>query len=264
MTFKNVRVVNGAAAGWQLGFSATLDDCTAEGCATEGFSTNSLGGAGPLASHIRFNRCQAIGNGTDGFMNFGNVWLFDLHNCESRLNGGHAFNIGYGWMRIVESNYEHGQAGTFINGKTNQIFYDRDSTKRPRILGPWSKLDVAASLTNVALATLDPPGAAGAVNTVKMDRNGSVVGICILIRNNNDARTAGTLTVEALKNGAALGTPETVALNGATPLAADNSPINPGVNTYVSGDTIGVRVTTDGAWAPATADIDVWVAVVDD
>lgn len=262
IVFHRVRVVSGVAAGWQIGSSAQLFDCTAEKNATEGFSVNSSG-IGPLPWRAKLTNCKAIGNGGSGFQNFGNLMLMELFRCQSEYNGIFGFQCGDSWQRLVECTYAHGQAGNF-NGATGRIYYDRDSTKRPNILGPWSQAAVTASQTNVALATVDPPGAATAVTTVKMGRNGSIVGLAAMVRRYTDARTAGTATIEVLKNGAPLSTPQTTVLNASLTRYNYNAPIATGTYTYVAGDTIGLRITTDGTWAPATAQLDAWVITIDD
>lgn len=80
---------------------------------------------------------------------------------------------------------------------------------------------------------------------VVMDRAGSIVGVSTA---GTSARSAGTLTVEVYKNGSGVGL--TAALDGT------NTQYHYGVqatgsDTFVAGDRLDVRVTTDGSWAQA-------------
>lgn len=80
-------------------------------------------------------------------------------------------------------------------------------------------------------------------------RAGSITGVAV---KTNDARTAGTLTVEPFKNGTGIGL--TAVLDGtntifkATTQAKDT-------DTFVAGDEVDIRITTDAGWTPTTADI---------
>jgi hypothetical protein len=110
----------------------------------------------------------------------------------------------------------------------------------------WYQDNVVASQTDVALSR----AAAGAFPTVWVaPRAGSILGVTVL---SNDARAAGTLTVQVWKNGVATGL--TAVLDGvnttfkATVQAA-------GTDTFTAGDHLDVRITTDAGWLPITADI---------
>lgn len=111
--------------------------------------------------------------------------------------------------------------------------------------------NVAANQTAVAIDVL---GLAGNTEVV-MPYAGSVIGISVA---SNAARSAGTLTVDATVDGVVTGLqavldddPTTYALNTQ---AKDT-------DTFTAGQRIGVKITTDGAWAPVTADIVVAVIV---
>lgn len=86
-------------------------------------------------------------------------------------------------------------------------------------------------------------------NVVIFPRAGSVTGVWV---KTDDPRTAGSLTVEVYKNGVATGL--TAVLDGtnttfkATTQAKD-------LDTFVAGDELGIRVTTDAGWTPVTANI---------
>lgn len=125
--------------------------------------------------------------------------------------------------------------------------------------------DVAASQTNAALTVAEVRDAAATAD----DRNAAdgytvpwefeVVAVSVRVAA-ADARTAGTLTVEPLIDGNATGL--TTALN-ATTTAGSSAVQQRGLDTGAAGGKIGARITTDGSWAPATADVvvDVWAIV---
>lgn len=109
--------------------------------------------------------------------------------------------------------------------------------------------DVAASQTSVALSNgMSTRGYAA-------PRAGSVLAIVV---KSNDARTAGTLTVEVTKNGTGIGL--TAVLDG-TNSTSKVTTQDKDTDAFVVGDDIGVDITTDGSWAPTTADINVTVEV---
>lgn len=112
----------------------------------------------------------------------------------------------------------------------------------------WFQDNVAASQTDVELSRAD-----GRFRAV---RAGSVTGVVVTA---TEARTAGTLTVTVFKNtGLAGATGSTIGLTAvldvnntsrkATTQAKDS-------DTFAAGDELYICVTTDGSWAPTTADI---------
>lgn len=113
--------------------------------------------------------------------------------------------------------------------------------------------DVAASQSAVALDVLGLSG-----NTeYTMELEGSVIGISIA---SNDARTAGTLTVDVTVNGTATGLQ---AILDGTNTTYHYATQIPETDTFSAGDRLGVDITTDGSWAPdGTADIVVTVIVL--
>lgn len=112
--------------------------------------------------------------------------------------------------------------------------------------------NVAASQSAVALDVLGLSG-----NTeYTMDLDGSVIGISIA---SNDARTGGTLTVDATVNGTATGLQSVLDGTNTTYHYATQIPET---DTFSVGDRLGVDITTDGSWAPVTADIVVSVIVL--
>lgn len=112
---------------------------------------------------------------------------------------------------------------------------------------------VTASLTNSVVPAL----VSIAFDDIRMIRPGSIVGIGWRL---NDAVSAGTVSVRPTKNGT------NCTLTGTSTSASNQSggaaTQATGVDTYVSGDLIGVKITTDGLFAPSgTANIEIWLEV---
>lgn len=115
--------------------------------------------------------------------------------------------------------------------------------------------NVASSQTGVALARAGDASWAAFDGKVIMLRGGSITAVAV---KSNEARTAGTLTVEVTKNGS--GTGLTAVLDG-TNTTFKVTTQDKDTDTFVAGDEIGVTITTDGSWAPNTADIRVAIEV---
>lgn len=112
----------------------------------------------------------------------------------------------------------------------------------------WFQENVAASQTDVALTrlatTTEVPTRWIAV------RSGSITGMNV---KSNAARLAGTLTVKVFKNGVVLGTLTAILDGTNTTFKASTQAKD--VDTFIAGDELELRITTDGAWSPTTADI---------
>lgn len=80
-------------------------------------------------------------------------------------------------------------------------------------------------------------------------RAGSITGICIW---SNAARSAGTLTAEVYVNGSATGLQ--AILNGTNTTFKATTQAG-GIDVFNAGDRIDIRISTDGSWAPTTADV---------
>ncbi|MGQ0669334.1 MAG: hypothetical protein ACT4PO_06640 [Actinomycetota bacterium] len=123
--------------------------------------------------------------------------------------------------------------------------------------------DAAASQTNAALTVAEVRDVAALAD----DQNAAdgyvvpwefeVVGISVRA---SAARTAGSLTVEAMIAGAATGL--TAVLN-ATDTQSAYKRQGRGSDKGAKGGLVGARITTDATWAPVTADVEVtvWVLV---
>jgi len=117
--------------------------------------------------------------------------------------------------------------------------------------------NVAASQTAVQLARVDhatPP----ALNPqqIIMDSAGSVVEIWVRL---SAARSAGTLTLTLYKNSAAQAM--TVVIDGSNTTQNYTFAIQETYN-FVRYDRLDLRITTDGSWAPITADLRAGIVVV--
>lgn len=112
----------------------------------------------------------------------------------------------------------------------------------------WYQANVPANQSAVALGRMG-----GAWDSLIVPRAGSLTAICV---RSNEARTAGTLTVEICKNSVATGL--TAVLNG-TDTQFKSTTQAKDTDTFVAGDLIDVKITTDASWAPTTADIRVTI-----
>lgn len=115
--------------------------------------------------------------------------------------------------------------------------------------------NLAASLTNSQLYR-NVQGIEAQLPVV-MPRAGSIIGLSIA---SSEARTAGTATFEVYKNGAATGL--TAVLDG-TDTQYAYAVQAASLDTFVAGDRLDVRVTTDGTWAPTTADVEAVITTTD-
>jgi hypothetical protein len=110
---------------------------------------------------------------------------------------------------------------------------------------------VAANLTNTDMLT----AIGDAVCEFIMNYAGSILAVGVV---SDQARTAGTLTVEVTKNGTGVGL--TAVLNG-TNTTKKVTTQTKDTDTFVAADLMGVHLTTSADWAPATADIRVVITV---
>lgn len=131
--------------------------------------------------------------------------------------------------------------------------------RRRLVPGMWVDDDVAASQSGVEMIVYGASGALGAGSRLRvpMVRPGSVTGIVV---RSNEARTAGSLTVEPTINGTATGLSAVLDATNTTVHTATQAA---GRDTYPAGGEVGVKITTTGDWAPTSADIQVTVEVLD-
>lgn len=152
-------------------------------------------------------------------------------DCAS--DGSHVYMMHYGdyffWRMKI-----HPESG----------FMHRPSGTRQQVDG-WYQDDVSASQTGVVLSRLSGACTNAWIPTVP----GSITRVCVY---SNAARSAGTLTVEVCVNGT--GTGLTAVLNGTDTTFATGTQ-TADKDAFVAGDRLDIRITTDGSWAPTTADI---------
>lgn len=111
-------------------------------------------------------------------------------------------------------------------------------------------MNVVEAYGGTTLSTLD-------VTEYQVPWDFDLVGISIV---SSAARTAGTLTVDASKNGSATGLQASL---NATNTQRAYKRLPRESKRGVAGDRVGCLLTTDASWAPATADlvVVVWVLV---
>lgn len=111
----------------------------------------------------------------------------------------------------------------------------------------WAQQNVAAGQTDVPLDA----AVSSNFDTIKMIRAGSIVGISTRL---TEPITAGTLTVTVTKNGnaQAMSLVHSSGSGGSATQAA-------GIDSYLSGDLIGVKITTSVGFSPVTTDLEVWL-----
>lgn len=121
-----------------------------------------------------------------------------------------------------------------------------------QVCDDWYQDNVAASQTDVALAREGDGVWASLDGKMLTVRAGSITGVAVKISDAADTCSAGTATVEVTKNGSGVGLTAVLdATNNrykATTQAKD-------ADTFAAGDELGLKITTDGSWAPTTADI---------
>lgn len=118
----------------------------------------------------------------------------------------------------------------------------------------WGVTNMAANLNNSQLLINYGPGAQVAAGSrFKVGNAGIITGISV---SGSAARTAGTATFTVFKN--AVATAVTLVIDGT------NTQFNAttgGSVAFVAGDILDVRVTTNGTWAPTTAEWAAWIQV---
>lgn len=113
--------------------------------------------------------------------------------------------------------------------------------------------NLAANLTNSQLYR-NTQGVETQIPTVTT-HSGDIVGIAVA---SSEARSAGTATFEVFKNGT--GTGLTTVLDGTDTQYASASQAL-GLDTFVAGNQLDIRVTTDGSWAPTTAEVEAVIVI---
>lgn len=130
-------------------------------------------------------------------------------------------------------------------------------TFKRQLIDGWYQDDVTTGQSQVEL-TRDS-GAAGFTNAWIPHRAGSLTGIYV---NTNDDRTAGILTLEVKKNGSAIS--GVSAVLGSGDVTFKREFFDEGDKTFAINDRLTLVITTDGSWAPTTADIRATIEIVFD
>ncbi len=126
----------------------------------------------------------------------------------------------------------------------------------PSYIGGFGEDDLAASLTDSQLFRVVQ--ATQSQIPVVMTAPGSIIGISVAA---SAARTAGTATFEVFKNDVATGLTAVLDATDTQFAIGTQSGL---VDTFIDGDRLDVRVTTDGAWAPTTADVEAVIVIADE
>jgi len=121
----------------------------------------------------------------------------------------------------------------------------------------WTKQNVAASLTDVALNAL----VSTSFDNIKAIRAGSIRGLSTRFTASITDATADSALVKVTINGAA-GALSVSSSSGTNPLGGEASQAA-GVDTFVAGDLLGIQITTLGTFAPVgpTQDLEAWLDV---
>lgn len=127
---------------------------------------------------------------------------------------------------------------------------------QPALIGTWGAENVLAAQTGVTMALLGGSAVLGDRSRLPVIRAGCISGIVV---RSDEARTAGTLTVEATINGSATGL---TAVLDATNTTVKSTMQAIGADTLAAGDELGAIWTTSALWAPITADVTVMIEVM--
>lgn len=122
---------------------------------------------------------------------------------------------------------------------------------RQLVFDGWGRQDVAAGLSNVALARFGNAWQ----GELRAGVSGSVVALGVWL---SGARTGGSCTVTVWVGGAA--TELAATLDGDASLAAMETTERNAIS-FEAGEAIELRVTTDAGWTPTTADLQAWIVV---
>jgi len=121
------------------------------------------------------------------------------------------------------------------------------------LIGPFYQDNVTASQSAVALNMTC--SSATAITGIPAIRAGSIIGISVT---SNEARSAGVLTVDATIAGSVTGLQAVLDDNPTTQAVTTQAK---DADTFTAGQLLGIKITTDGDWAPTTADITCWLLV---
>ena len=174
-----------------------------------------------------------------------------FYDCQ--LQGAFAGPAGSYWFDLVTDYWFKTNGASFAGGATRTVI----ETMHPMALPEqWAVQNVPANQPSTAMSAQVSTN----FDEIRAMRPGSIVGISSRL---TEAVTAGLLQVDATINGvvvpaAALNIAMAIGSTGGQTLAA------PGVAPYVAGDLIGIKYTTDVAFAPTTTDLEAWLEVLEE
>lgn len=164
-----------------------------------------------------------------------NVWLELKHTIPRELGGGIQNMTPQPFVIL----------GTGASGGTVPTLYSPPEQ--------WGQQDVGASQVNVPLSALVSTN----FDTIRMLRAGSIIGLCARL---TEAITAGQLTIQITINGV----PAVLQLVMIAPNQAASITQGIGIDTYVAGDLIGMRISTDAGFLPITTDLESWLQLAEE
>lgn len=165
-----------------------------------------------------------------------------------------AYNMGWYYNALWLGTRSNNPLKFFING-LEKVRIETDGDIKGvggfKTAFCFMQQDVAAEQSAVAIPVLGL-----AANTeIVLPFSGSVIGIAVA---SNDARTAGSLTVDVTVNGTATGLQ--AALDGSNTQYHSATQAKD-TDAFAAGARLGVKITTSADWAPTTADIVVTVVI---
>jgi hypothetical protein len=134
------------------------------------------------------------------------------------------------------------------------IMSEAAATQYPLIKEQFQRQQVAGSLSAVAMNVNENRATSGTlqVTGIVMPYPGSIIGVTASLSGNV---TAGVLTLDVTINGTATGFQALIPGVYTLPEKRGYSLQEYGVKRFQAGDTIGVKITTDGSYAPTTLDL---------
>jgi hypothetical protein len=259
LNLQNVNMNGNARPTPLVEFSSSYSRAYLYNCYAEGATTPVVRATGTaLVRHLHID---------GGNYNTTNSVRVDLANSQAhegiRINAlrtpdttGSIFDPGASVDFEYEGSVADGSMGHVVGwgaGAERYVSYRSTRTRGQRtLIGPWTVTNLAASQSDAALT------GARAV----MPRTGSVTGIVV---KSNEARTAGTVTIDARVNTGLAGAAGTAtglqAVLDGTNTAKKATTQAPNLDTFAAGDEVYPTYTSTGAWTPVTADVQVYLEV---
>lgn len=251
--------------GSLVGVSSTVDmetgaamTCDVYGLTAEILGTNATSGTAAglyVKNSVNVDDTAILENATGKTVT--NVLLID--NDGTNTNGIYIDSAGTSAAAIhingthtVDLSLQSGN--TIANGAAGTITIDSDVDATggyQHQLTSWYQDNVVANQAAVVL-NMDGNASRAEVPSVKA---GSIIGIAVY---SNEARTAGTLTVDATIDGSVTGLQAVLDVTNTQTHTATQARA---ADAFTAGQRIGIKITTDAGWLPVTADITAVVLV---